>query len=91
MRTSMSETILIERFLQGELSALERQTFKAQMLQNPRLRLRVYFQKKVHLLVKLYHRKRLKAEMETVHEELFRDPRKLEFQKNVTSIFHKTD
>lgn len=87
MRTSMSETILIERFLQGELSALERQTFKAQMLQNPRLRLRVYFQKKVHLLVKLYHRKRLKAEMEEIHQDLFQNPTKAEFQQVISNIF----
>lgn len=87
MMTSMSETILIERFLQGELSALERQTFKAQMLQNPRLRLRVYFQKKVHLLVKLYHRKRLKAEMEEIHQDLFQNPTKAEFQQVISNIF----
>lgn len=87
MRTSMSETIQIERFLQGELSALERQTFKAQMLQSPRLRLRVYFQKKVHLLVKLYHRKKVKAEAEAVHQTLFQDPTKAEFQQNISNIF----
>lgn len=87
MRTSMSESIQIERFLQGELSALERQTFKAQMQQNPRLRLRVYFQKKVHLLVKLYHRKRLKAEMEEIHQSLFQDPTKADFQQDISNIF----
>jgi len=83
----MSESILIERFLLGELSALERQTFRAQMLQNPRLRLRVYFQKKVHLLVKLYHRKKLKAEMEAVHDELFQDPDKVQFQQSIFKLF----
>lgn len=88
MRTSMSESIQIERFLQGELSALERQTFKAQMRQNPRLRLRVYFQKKVHLLVKLYHRKKVKAEAEAVHQTLFKDPTKAEFQQNITNLFN---
>ena len=89
MKTSMSESIQIERFLLGELSALERQVFNAEMQQSPGLRLRVYFQKKVHLLVKLYHRKKLKAELELLHEELFSDPDKSQFRENIHHIFDK--
>lgn len=87
MKTSMSETILIERFLQDELPALEHQAFKAKMRLNPGLRLKVYFQKKVHLLVKLYHRKKCKAELEVLHQDLFQDPNKIEFQQNISNIF----
>ena len=89
MKTSMSETILIERYLCGELLPLENQTFKARLLQSPRLRLRVYFQKKVHLLVKLYHRKKLKAELEVLREELFSDPEKSQFREDIHHIFDK--
>lgn len=89
MRTSMSETIRIERFLQGELSALECQVLKAQMQKNPSLRWRVYFQKQIHLLIKLYHRKRSKAEMETVHLALFQNPEKAQFQQRIFNIFGK--
>lgn len=89
MRTSMNESIQIERFLLGELSALERQVFKAEMQQSPRLRLKVYFQKKVHLLVKLYHRKKLKTELEVLHEELFSAPEKSQFRENIHHIFDK--
>ena len=89
MKTSMSETILIERYLWGELSPLEKQNFKARLLQSPRLRLRVYFQKKVHLLIKLYHRKKLKTELELLHEELSNNPEKTQFRENIHQIFEK--
>ena len=87
MKTSMSETILIERYLWGELLPLEKQTFKARLLQSPRLRLRVYFQKKVHLLVKLYHRKKLKMELVVIHEDLFSNQEKTQFQEKIHQIF----
>ena len=87
MKTSMSETILIERYLGGELLPLEKQSFKARLLQSPRLRLRMYFQKKVHFLVKLYHRKKLRAELEVLHEELFSNPEKSQFRENIHQIF----
>jgi hypothetical protein len=87
MKTFRSETIQIERYLLADLTELERQEFRARMAQNPRLRLRLYFQKKVHLLLKLYHRKQVKAELEVLHQELFSDPMKAAWQNQIQQIF----
>ncbi|HPH20459.1 MAG TPA: hypothetical protein PLE32_16840 [Haliscomenobacter sp.] len=87
MKTSWTDTILIEKYLHGGLDPLARQVFKARMLQSPRLRLRMYFQKKAYTLVKLYHRKKLKEEMEILHQQLVSDPAKSGFQQSILRIF----
>lgn len=87
MRTSRNNVPLIERYLQGHLSPSEKLVFEAQLLLQPKLRMDLYFQKKTHRLVQLYHRKKLKAELESVHQQLFNDPDKVVFQETIYQLF----
>lgn len=89
MMTSLNNLIVIERYLQGELPQADRLVFEAQMLVQPALRTDFRFQRKVHELIRMYHRKKLKEELETVYQRLFNDPQKRNFRKKIGQIFKK--
>ncbi len=87
MKTSRNNTRLIEKYLHGELTAAERLAFEAQLLVRPALRVDLYFQKKTYRLVRLYHRKKMKEELEMLHQQVFSDPEKMAFQQRIHQIF----
>lgn len=87
MRTSRNNTQRIERYLLGSLSVSDKLVFEAQLLLQPKLRMELYFQKKACQLVQLYHRKKLKEELEALHQELFDDPDKFVFQQKIHGLF----
>lgn len=89
MMTSPNNILVIERYLQGELSQADRLVFEAQMLVQPALRTNVLFQRRVHELIRIYHRKKLKEELEIMHQRLFNDPRKRNFRQIIELIFKK--
>ena len=88
MRTSLNEIKRIEKFLLKELSPEENLLFEAQMLTNPLLRLHVSLQKEIYLLLSHYHRKKLKEEVEEVHQKIFNDPAKKDFQLSIYRLFN---
>ncbi len=87
MRTLRSNVQRIERYLQGSLSLSDKLVFEAQLLLQPKLRMDLYFQKKTYQLVRIYHRKKLKEELETLHQEIFNDPDNIVFQQNIYGLF----
>ncbi|NUO02362.1 MAG: hypothetical protein HUU01_17285 [Saprospiraceae bacterium] len=87
MMTSRNNTKLIEQYLQGKLPVSRQIAFEARLLLQPKLRMDLYFQKKTYRLVQLYHRKKLKEELETVHQQIFSDPDKVDFQENIYRLF----
>lgn len=87
MMTSPNNVQMIERYLQGQLSPVDRLVFEAHMLAQPALQTEVHFQRKVFDLIRMYHRKKLKEELETVHQRLFNDPRKRSFRQKIEQIF----
>lgn len=87
MRTLRSNVQRIERYLQGSLSMSDKLVFEAQLLLQPKLRMDLYFQKKTYQLVRIYHRKKLKEELETLHQEIFNDPDNIVFQQNIYGLF----
>jgi len=89
MRTSLNDIRLTEQYLLKQLSPEDALLFKAKLLINPVLRLNMLFQKKVYLLVAMYHRKKLKEETQTVHQRIFEDPAKKVFQQNIYNLFNK--
>ena len=88
MRTSISEIIRTEKFLRGELGEEERVSFEKQLAVDPHLKANTLFQKLVHRLLLLYHRKKLKAEVQAVHKRLMSDPAKAEFRRSIINIFN---
>jgi len=90
MRTSLNDLRQTENYLHGALSPEESLVFEAHLLKDPVLRLNVYVQQKVYTLLRLYHRKKVKEELEEVHQRIFRDPAKADLQQEIAQLFkHK--
>ena len=89
MRTSLNEIKQTEQYLQGQLVTEDALVFEARLLTSPLLRLNMLAQNKVYQLVKLYHRKKVKAEVQIVSEQLFNNPEKKDFQAMVFNLFNK--
>lgn len=87
MRTSLTDIKQAEAWLQGTLTPQDSLLFEARILTNPLLRANVALQKKVLALLRFYHRKKLKEELEAVHQRLFSDPAKADFQQQIHHLF----
>jgi hypothetical protein len=89
MRTSLTEIQQTEKFLLGEMNPGDALVFEARMLSKPLLKMNVFFQKKVHAVLRAYHRKKLKEEAEAVHQQFFSDPAKKDFREMIFHCFKK--
>jgi hypothetical protein len=87
MKTSLTDVARTEKFLLGELSPEDSVVYQARCLVNDDLRRDAFFHKMVHSLIRVFHRKRLKAEVQEVHDKLFNDPANAHFQQKVTKLF----
>jgi hypothetical protein len=89
MKTSWNNTEIIGQYLSGKMRADDALVFEANLLIDPLLRTSVFLQKKIFDVVKLYGRKKLKAEIEKVHNHLFESPDKIIFQERIYQLFKK--
>jgi len=87
MRISLNDIRSIENYLEGTLTPEESLVFQAKLLSDPVLKWNVYVQQKVYSILHLYHRKKLKEEAETIHQRLFGDPMRVDFQQAVYQLF----
>ncbi len=87
MRKSLHDIQLIESYIFGRMSAPENQDFKIRLLINPELYEDVEVQKEAYAFVKTYGRKKLKAELNAIHEKLFTHPEKRSFRQLIKNIF----
>ena len=88
MKTSFSEIIEAEKYLDGGLNPEESLMFEARLVIDENLRRNTFFQAMVNRLTRLYHRRQLKAEVEAVHKKLFDHPANVSFRKSITNIFN---
>jgi hypothetical protein len=63
---------------------------EARLLLSPELQDKLHWQQQVYELVQLYGRRRLKEEMEAVHEQLFTESRFEKFRSRIYRIFKKS-
>jgi hypothetical protein len=89
MRTSLNNIKETEDFLSGALQAEETLLFKVRLLLDPALRVNVSIQQKAYSLIRLYGRKKLKAEIESVHENIFNDPTHAKYRREIDQLFNK--
>lgn len=89
MKTSYTEIIRTEKYLRQEMAADDSLVFQARVLLSSELRANTYFHGLVHRLVLLYHRRQVKAAMETLHSRLFNDPSKTTFREGIVSLFNR--
>ena len=87
MKISWNDTRHIERYLDNELSKEEKILFEAQLVLDPRFKLTVGLQKQVHSLIKLYGRRKMKAEIGKIHHKLFQNPEHVIFQQRIQQLF----
>ena len=87
MRTSLNNLRDIERYVEGLMPRGEEVLFEGRLHGNPTLRTNLFLYRKVMALVRMYHRKKLKVELEDVHQRLFSDPLKATFRKRILKIF----
>ncbi len=89
MNTSQNNTRLIEKYLNGRLSPADRFLFESRLVIDPVLKRDLYFQKKTLQLIKTYHRERLKEELETLHQQIFNNPDKINFRLSINQLFKR--
>ena len=89
MRASLNEIRETEQFLSGQLNGEDALVFEARLLTNPVLRVNTVIQQKLHLIIKAFHRKRLKQGLRVIHADLFTNPEKIEFQEEVLHYFDR--
>lgn len=87
MRTSLTEIEQIEKHLCGQLSNGEDLLFQANLLLNEDLAENTRMQGEVYGLVQAYGRRKLRLEIETVHEKVFSEPAYSSFCKRIMSFF----
>jgi len=87
MRISLNNIRTIEKYLLGAMDQETCFLFEAEIQSDPTLKFNVYVQQKVMSLLRIYHRKKLKAELEVVHQRLFGDPDKHVFKQSIAQLF----
>ena len=87
MKISLNNTILIENYLLGNLSPADRLLFEIKLMLNRQLRIDMYYQQRAHLLIKMYHRKKLKEEFASMHDRVLSDPKNKKFRENILCLF----
>lgn len=88
MRTSLNEIKNIEEYLEKKLPPEESLLFEARFLTQPTFSFHVQLQRRIFSLVKIFHRKKMKQELEQIHHRLFNDPTRHSFQKRIQQYFN---
>ncbi len=87
MRTSLNEIKLIDDHLFGTCTTEDALLFDALLILDTSLPEKVALQKATHTIINQYGRKMLKAEIETVHRQLFSQPEHRSFRQKILSLF----
>lgn len=87
MRTSLNEISLIDERIFNTAPPENKLLLDAMLIINPALNEQVAWQKQTHAIVKQYSRKKLKAEIEAVHHQLFNKPEHLSFRQRIMALF----
>jgi hypothetical protein len=88
MKTSWSDTQKIEAYLQ-EKEPAEKLVFEAELILRPALAETTAWQKQAYALVARYSRNQLKAEIESVHQQLFTAREHVGFREKILALFRR--
>ena len=87
MRTSLNNIKLTEDFLSGEMEPQDRLVFRAKLLLDPVLKMNTMLQRQAYSLIRFYGRKKLRAEIESAHQNVFADPAKAKYRQEIDRLF----
>jgi hypothetical protein len=68
----------------GEADSL---LFEARLILEPALREKMLWQQKTYDIIRQYSRRKLKAEVEAVHQQLFNEPEHSSFRQKILALF----
>ena len=88
MRTSLNEIKQIDEHLFKQGTVEDALLFDAMLILYPDLYEKVLWQRRVHQLVQQYSRRKLKAEIESVHRKLFNEPAHRSFRQRIMKLFN---
>ncbi|MDR3693615.1 hypothetical protein [Mucilaginibacter sp.] len=89
MRTSLNEIKLIDGYIFNSNPTEDALLFDALLILNPDLPDQVIWQKKTHDIIRQYSSKKLKAEINSVHQQLFNTDKHQSFKRRILSLFSK--
>jgi hypothetical protein len=89
MMTSPNSIQQTEDYIFGRLTPEDDLLYTAKLLTDPQCRMDTESQRKAYALIKQYGRKKLRAEIELIHQRIFADPTKILFRKKIISLFTK--
>ena len=87
MRTSLNEIKLIDDHLFGTAHPADALLFDAMLILDNALPEKIEWQQNAHAAVQQYGRKKLKAEIDAVHQKLFSAPQHLHFRQKILKLF----
>ena len=87
MRTSLNDIKLTDDYLFKKVSPQDKLLFDARLILNPDLADGLLWQKQTHAIIHHYSRKKLKGEIENVHQQLFNTSRHRSFAQRILSLF----
>ena len=87
MKTSLTDLVRTEKFLRDELRTPDALVYEARMQVDEDLRKNTFYQRMVHSLVRAYHRKKLKAEVQEAHDKLLNDPARAHAWQELIKLF----
>ncbi|WP_345954690.1 hypothetical protein [Mucilaginibacter sp. PAMB04168] len=89
MKTSATETRLIDSYLLGQMPPADKLVFDAKLMLCPELQQTADCQQKVHQLVKLRGRQKLKARIQEAEQKVFSQPEYSGFRQRVWRLFNR--
>ncbi|HWZ04682.1 MAG TPA: hypothetical protein VNX40_13790 [Mucilaginibacter sp.] len=89
MRTSLNEIKLIDGYIFNSNPTEDALLFDALLILNPELPGQIMWQKKTHAIVQQYGRRKIRAEIEAVHQQLFSTTEHQSFRQRILSLFSK--
>ena len=89
MRTSLHDIQQIDDYLLQYAGKADRALFEARLLLQPALQENLAWQQKTYDIIKQYGRRRLKTEIESVHQQLFTEPEHIPFRDRILALFSK--
>lgn len=87
MRTSLNELKAIDDHLFSLLPGDDKFLFEVKLILDDDLRTKVFQQQQIYVLIQQYGRKKLKAEIEAVHQQLFDDTQAHSFAAKILRLF----
>ena len=87
MKTLLNKLQQIEGFILQTNNPGDKLVFEAQLLLDENLHQEVSLQKDAYAIINQYGRQKLRAEIETVHQQLFTQTKHQRFREKVLALF----